>query len=277
VKAIEKTLLDTNLDKAMIAAAISLPSEAYLAEFMESINPEAIYSVRRFVRQSIAKQLKPLLLDQYQSNLEDGEYSIDAESIGKRALKNTCLSYLMELEDEEVMALCVRQFKSAHNMTDVIAALSCLVNIDSKERESAINTFYEKWKDEALVVDKWFNLQAMSRLPDTLEKVKILTGHPAFTLKNPNKVRALIGAFCNANHVRFHNENGEGYCFLADHVIALDKINPQVAARMSNAFTQWRKYEKGRQRKMKSQIERILEQEGLSRDVYEVMSKSLAS
>lgn len=276
IAAIEKTLSDKNLDKAMIAAAISLPSEAYLGEFMTDIDPEAIHMVRRFVRRSIAKRLKSTLLSQYNANHDTGEYKIDAESIGRRALKNVCLSYLMELNTDDIRALCVNQFESAHNMTDVIAALACLVNVDGPEKESALSAFYEKWQDESLVLDKWFNLQATSRLPDTLSKVKALTGHPAFTIKNPNKVRALIGAFCGANLARFHDESGEGYQFLADHVIKLDRINPQVAARMSNAFTQWRKYEKGRQRKMKNQIERILSQEGLSRDVYEVMSKSLA-
>lgn len=277
IKAVKKTLMDENLDKAMIAAAISLPSEAYLGEFMEAIDPAAIHAVRRFVRRSIAEKLKPILLDQYKVNQDDGEYKIDAESIGRRALKNTCLSYLMELDDKEITSLCVQQFETSNNMTDVIAALHCLVNVEGEEKDSALAAFYDKWKKDTLVVDKWFNLQATSRLPDTLSRVIALTDHPAFTIKNPNKVRALIGAFCNANLAQFHDESGAGYKFLADHVIELDRINPQVAARMSNAFTQWRKYEKGRQRKMKTQIERILAQDGLSRDVYEVMSKSTAS
>ncbi|WP_455218067.1 aminopeptidase N [Kaarinaea lacus] len=277
IQAIKKILLDEQLDRAMIAAAVSLPSEVYLGEFVEPIDPQAIHTVRRFVRHSIAERLKPILLDQYERNHDQGEYTIDAESIGRRALKNTCLSYLAELEDKDAVSLCVKQFETAHNMTDIIGALGCLVNIEGSEREAALETFYEKWQQEPLVLDKWFTLQAISRLPDTLSKVKELTGHPAFTIKNPNKVRALIGAFCNANPAQFHQDSGAGYQFLADHVIQLDKINPQVAARMSNAFTQWRKYEKTRQRKMKDQIERILGQEGISRDVYEVMSKSLAS
>jgi len=277
INAIEKTLTDQSLDKAMIAAAVSLPSEAYLGEFMDGIDPEAIHFVRRSVRRTLAERLKTTWLSQYQANHEDGDYKVDAESIGRRALKNTCLSYLMELEEGDIRTLCVTQFETADNMTDVISALACLVNIECPEKDAALITFYEKWQDEPLVLDKWFTLQATSRLPGTLNKVKALTGHPAFTIKNPNKVRALIGAFCGGNLAGFHVESGEGYEFLADKVIELDKINPQVAARMSNAFTQWRKYEKVRQKKMKGQIERILAQKGLSRDVYEVMSKSLGS
>jgi aminopeptidase N len=277
VAAVEKTLLDENLDKALIAAALKLPSEAYLGEFMTIIDPVALHEVRRFVRRSLAERLRSSFMARYQANISAAEYRIDAESIGQRALKNTCLSFLMELDDAETRTLCVSQFKAEHNMTDVMAALSCLVNTEGSEKETALAAFYDKWKTEPLVVDKWFNLQATSRLPDTLDKVVALIGHSAFTIKNPNKVRALIGAFCNANLVRFHADSGAGYTFLADHVLELDKLNPQVASRMSNAFSQWRKYDERRQALMKAQLERVLAEPGLSPDVFEVVSKSLAA
>jgi len=276
VSAIEKTLKDNVLDKALVAAAITLPSEGYLAEFMDEIDPVAIHEVRWFVRNSIAERLRPLLLEQYELNSDEGKYRIDAAAVGQRSLKNSCLAYLMTLNDADIISRCIQQFNQASNMTDVMAALTCLVNIEGEEKDTALNAFYDKWQNESLVVDKWFRLQATSRLPDTLDKVIALTEHPAFNLKNPNKVRALISSFCNANHVRFHDETGAGYQFLAEHVLALDKLNPQIAARMSNAFSQWRKYGRDRQDKMKSQMSRILGQEGLSRDVYEVISKSLS-
>ena len=276
VAAMEKTLLDTDLDKALIAAALSLPSEAYLGEFMDIIDPVALHEVRGFVRRSLAQRLQAALLSRYKENQCDGEYQVNAEAIGQRALKNICLSYLMELDDAGVRTQCVAQFAAGHNMTDVMVALSCLVNSDGDERETALSAFYAQWQDDPLVVDKWLTLQATSRLPGTLKNVQALAQHKAFSIKNPNKVRALIGAFCTGNPAQFHAADGAGYVFLADYVIELDKLNPQVAARISNVLSQWRRYDKKRQILMKTQMQRILAETGLSSDVYEVMSKSLA-
>ncbi len=276
ITAIEKTLSNDDLDAALVAAAITLPSEAYISGFLDMINPESVHAVHQFMLRTIAKKLKQGLLEKYFANNDDGEYLIDAQSIGRRVLKNTCLKYLMMLEDSEVIALCGQQFEAAHNMTDVIAALACLVNSDSTIKDNALSSFYNKWQKDTLVLDKWFSLQATSRLPGTLENVKALTQNTAFSIKNPNKVRSLIGAFCNANPVRFHDISGNGYKFLADNIIKLDSLNPQVAARMSNAFSQWRSYDEGLQKKMRDQMERIIGEKGLSRDVYEVMSKSLS-
>jgi aminopeptidase N len=277
VVAIEKTLTDERLDKALIAAALSLPSEAYLGEFVTVIDPQALHAARCFVLRAMAEALREPLSKVYAANMETGDYRVDAESIGRRALKNICLSYLMELDDAAVRAQCVTQFSSANNMTDVMVALSCLVNTAGKERAEALSAFYTKWQGEPLVVDKWLGLQATSRLPGALANVQALTQHPAFSIKNPNKVRALIGAFCNGNPAQFHARDGGGYAFLAEHVIALDALNPQVAARLSNAFSQWRRYDEQRQELMKQQMERVLATPGLSRDVYEVLSKSLAN
>ncbi|MCF6256928.1 MAG: aminopeptidase N [Gammaproteobacteria bacterium] len=276
VAAMEKTLLDTELDKALVAAALSLPSEVYLGEFMAVIDPVALHEVRCFVRRSLAQRLQSALLSRYKENQNDGEYRVDAEAIGQRALKNICLSYLMALNDADVRVQCVAQFEAAHNMTDVMVALSCLVNSEGDEREKALSAFYTKWQGDPLVVDKWLTLQATSRLPGALKNVQALIEHKAFSIKNPNKVRALIGAFCTGNPAQFHAIEGTGYVFLADHIIALDKLNPQVAARISNVLSQWRRYDQKRQKLMKVQMQRVLAEPGLSRDVYEVMSKSLA-
>lgn len=277
VQAIEKTLTDTRLDKALIAAAMTLPSETYLSEFMRPIDPVAIHQARRFVMASLAQMLRPLLLVCYQANGQAGEYRLDADAIGRRALKNCCLSYLAALDDDEARKLCMAQFLAGENMTDVIAALGCLVNSEGPQRADALAAFYTSWKDDTLVVDKWLRLQAMCRLSDTLEHVKGLTRHPAFILKNPNKVRSLIGAFCAGNQSAFHALDGSGYRFLSDYVQKLDILNPQLAARMCNAFTQWQRYDVDRQQLMKEELERIQQTEGLSRDVFEVISKSLGT
>jgi aminopeptidase N len=161
-------------------------------------------------------------------------------------------------------------------MTDVSAALHCLANSEAPEREEALEAFYRKWQHDPLVMDKWFTLQATSKRPDTLEQVKRLMDHPAFNIKNPNKVRALIGAFCHGNPARFHDRSGAGYVFHGDQVLALDSLNPQVAARLLGAATRWRKYDEERQKMMRAQLERIVAAPGISRDVYEIASKSLA-
>jgi aminopeptidase N len=276
IAAMEKILLDKQLDKALVAAALTLPSEVYLGEFVTIIDPVALHEVRRFVRRTLAGRLRDALLKTYEENQGEAEFRVDAEAIGQRALKNICLSYLMELEDAELRAQCVAQFDAGHNMTDVMAALSALVNSEGDEREVALSAFYAQWQGDPLVVDKWLSLQATSRLAGALHNVKKLTEHTAFTIKNPNKVRALIGAFCAGNPAQFHALDGSGYEFLADYVIALDKLNAQVAARMSNALSQWRRYDESRQALMKAQLQRVLAEPGLSRDVYEVMTKSLA-
>ncbi len=276
VAAMKKILVASTLDKALIAAALSLPSEVYLGEFMDVVDPVALHEVRRFVQRRLAQCLQVALVSRYAENQYDGEYKVDAEAIGQRALKNICLFYLMQLDDVDVRAQCAAQFEAGQNMTDVMIALRCLVNSKGSERERALSAFYAQWQNDPLVVDKWFTLQATSCLPGALKNVQALTQHKAFSIKNPNKVRALIGAFCTGNPAQFHAEDGAGYVFLADYVIELDKLNPQVAARMSNVLSQWKRYDEERQKLMKTQMQRVLKEPGLSRDVYEVMSKSLA-
>jgi aminopeptidase N len=182
----------------------------------------------------------------------------------------------MTLEEREIVGRCFDQFSGGDNMTDVAAALTCLANSESPEREEALEAFSQKWRNDPLVMDKWFTLQATSKRPDTLEKVKRLMEHPTFNIKNPNKVRALIGAFFHGNPARFHDRSGDGYAFHGDQVLGIDSLNPQVAARLLGAITRWRKYDETRQGMMKAQLERIAAAPGISRDVYEIASKSLA-
>jgi aminopeptidase N len=170
----------------------------------------------------------------------------------------------------------MQQYQTGNNMTDVIMALSLLTDSDSEEKTQALEDFYNRWKEDALVIDKWFSIQATSRLPGTLSQVKALTEHEAFNIKNPNKVRSLITAFCSGNAAQFHDISGEGYRFGADYVLQLDTLNPQISARLVGVFTLWRKYDEQRQKLMKAELERIAAKDDLSKDVYEIVSKNLA-
>lgn len=274
--AFRKILESSIPDKSFQAFALMLPAETYIAGFMDVIDPDAIHEARRFVQRMLAAELKQTFLAVYYTSQDPGPYRIDQEAVGRRSIKNTCLAYLMELNEPGVRKLCIEQFRDAGNMTDMMASLAALANTDCPERQQALEAFYKKWKDDQLVMDKWLSIQAVSHLPDTLEVVKKLMTHPAFSLKNPNKVRALIGAFTQANSVRFHDRTGEGYVFLADNVLALDSLNPQIAARLISPFTIWKRYDEERKALMRAQLERILKSAKLSRDVYEIVSKSLA-
>ncbi|MDA8423094.1 MAG: aminopeptidase N [Nitrospiraceae bacterium] len=275
VCAFGKTLGSNMPDKAFQAFALSLPAETYLADFMDVIDPAAVHETRRFVQKTLATELKETFHAVYYTNQDSGPYRVDQESIGRRSLKNTCLSYLMGLDEPGVRRLCTEQYRTAGNMTDVMASLANLANADCPERVDALTDFHEKWKDDPLVMDKWLSIQALSRLPDTLDIVKALTKHPSFNIRNPNKVRALIGAFA-ANSIRFHERDGKGYLFLADQVLAIDPMNPQIAARLVSAFTLWKRYDEKRKAQMKAQLERIAKTPKLSKDVHEIVTKSLA-
>ena len=259
-------------DHAFVAETLALPAEAFLAEQLEVVDPDALHEARNTLRRRIAKALEPELTATYRALQSDAPYAPDPASVGRRALKNLCLGYLAELG---FSALADEQFRRADNMTDAMAALGCLANADCAEREPALQAFYDKWRNEPLVVDKWLAVQSMSRLPGTLARVRQLLGHPAFDIKVPNKVYALVRAFA-ANHVRFHAADGSGYAFIAERVLELDRLNPQVAARMARAFDRWRKFDAGRQELARRQLERIRDAAGLSRDVAEIVSKSLA-
>ena len=277
VEAFGRVLATAQNDPAFAAEALSLPSEIYLAEQMDVVDPDAIHAVRTRVVRRVAEMLQDELLAAYRLESSAGAYSPDAVSAGKRALRNVCLAYLMETGTQQACDLVSAQFNGADNMTDASAALTVLADFDCGERSRALESFYERWKDEPLVIDKWLRVQAMSRLPGTLAEVKRLTRHPAFSIRNPNKVYALIGGFSAGNPVRFNAADGSGYAFLADQVIALDALNPQVAARMARGFDRWRKLDVGRQQHARAALERIRATPGLSKDVAEIVTKGLQS
>jgi aminopeptidase N len=259
-------------DPAFAAEALNLPAETFLAEQLDLVDPDALHEARNRLRRELARALKQDLLSRYRDLEGKGPYSPDAVSAGKRALRNLCLAYLVETGDSP---LAYAQFRTADNMTDAMAALTSLANVDCPERQPALDAFYERWQHEPLVVDKWLAVQASSRLPGTLARVGELLSHPAFDIKVPNKVYALIRAFA-ANHVRFHAGDGSGYAFLADQVIALNALNPQVAARMARGFDRWKKFDARRQAHARSALQRISDTRDLTRDVAEIVTKALA-
>ncbi|HSD44377.1 MAG TPA: aminopeptidase N [Burkholderiales bacterium] len=275
VDAVGRVLADGARDPAFAAEALVLPSEPYVAEQLEVVDPDAIHAARNALRRAVARVLRAELIAAYRSLEVTGPYSPDAQSAGRRALRNMALGYLMELGDPEIEALCTTQFDRANNMTDRMAALGALANSDAGAREAALERFYAEWKHEPLVVDKWLTVQAASRRGDTLARVKTLLAHEAFDIRNPNKVYALIRSFC-ANHVRFHAADGGGYAFAAERVLELDPLNPQIAARLTRAFDRWRKFDAGRQAQARAALERIGSASNLSKDVAEVVTKALA-
>jgi len=268
-----EALFSEPMEETLLADMLVLPSESYLATLMPVVEVEAIHHVRDFLKTSLAKQLREIFFAAYQEEFDFKPYSLD--DMGKRRLKNICLGYLMQVGDEDIQDTCLNQFERAGNMTDQLAAFAAFVNNEGHFRAAAIEDFYQQWQHDHLVIDKWFSLQAQSPLPDVLTCVKKLAQHPDFNLKKPNRVRALVGAFAMGNHYYFHAASGEGYHFLSDMVIALDTLNPQVAARLVEPLTHWRKYDKQRQALMREALEKIKNKSDLSRDVYEIVTKSL--
>ena len=268
-------LLDESLDKEFRSLALRLPSESYIADQCDVVDVDAIHSAREFIANTLATELYVDWLNVYLTNVTEDKYVFNADAMAKRSLKNLCLNYLMRTETEEAIDLCARQFAQSNNMTDQFSALAILSNHDIYERQHALETFYGEWKHDNQVVEKWLNIQATSIIPDTLDHVKALMEHEAFSMSNPNKVRSLIGRFCMGNIKQFHAADGSGYEFLADNVIELDKRNPQIAARLVQAMIQWRRYDEDRQVLMKTQLERIKEQKTVSKDVFEVVSKGM--
>ncbi|WP_168013573.1 aminopeptidase N [Halomonas salinarum] len=263
-------------DKAVLAEMLTLPSEAYIAEQQPMVDVDAIHSARTFVKQSLAVALRDEFMSVYRANQLDAPYAPEPEQIAARSLKNVALSYLVAIEDEEALALAQAQFDADHNMTDVRTALTLLTHSTRSDlADPALRAFGEKWARDPLVMDQWFSLQVTRPQADALERVKFLMEHPKFSLKNPNKVRALIGAF-TGNRVNFHRLDGEGYKLLADVVIELNRLNPEIAARMVTPLTRWQRFDEARQALMKAELERI-RAEDLSPNVYEVVEKALAN
>jgi aminopeptidase N len=275
VAAMRQTLADAEGDPAFAAEALCLPSEASLADEMQVVDVVAIHAARESARAGLGDALRAPFEAAYHELAYPGPYRIDPGSIGRRALRNVCLSYIAAGDRHEGARIAKAQLDAGANMTDVLAALGVLVDIDCPERTAALAAFYERWQDDPLVADKWFAMQARSSLPGTIEAVRRLAQHPAFTRTNPNRVRALVGAFAQGNQLYFHDASGEGYAFLAEEVVALDKPNPTTAARLVQPLGQWRRYDAARQSLMRAQLDRILATPGLSPNTYEMVSKSV--
>ncbi|MDX5370824.1 MAG: aminopeptidase N [Pseudomonadaceae bacterium] len=280
VTALRSVLENDSLDQAMVAEMLSLPGEGYLTEISDVADVEAIHAAREFARAQLAEALFEPLWARYQANREvsrNTPYVAESTHFARRSLQNIALSYLMLTGKPEVLAATLEQYEVCDNMTERLAALAVLVNSSFEaEKAEALKAFAEHFKDNALVMDQWFSVQAACTLPGGLARVQALMQHPAFTMKNPNKVRALIGAFAGQNLVNFHAPDGSGYRFLADQVISLNATNPQIASRQLGPLTRWRKYDTSRQALMRGELERILASGELSSDVFEVVSKSLA-
>ena len=274
--AMGKMLSDDTLDPAFREQALLLPSETMVAEQIAVVDPLAIHLARQFVRANIGARLREQLLAQYHANATPGEYSPDALSIGKRALKNLCLAYLTAAQDEEGIRLAQDQFENAGNMTDRVAALSAMIHARVPAVDAALQRFYDEFEDEALVIDKWFAMQASSATSD-VAAVRELMRHPAFNLRNPNRARSLVSSFCANNPVQFHAPDGSGYAFWAEQVITLDGLNPQVASRLARAMDRWRRYTPALQEQMKKALQQVAGQQRLSNDVREVVGKALAN
>jgi aminopeptidase N len=275
LEAVGRMLSDGAKDPAFAAECLQPPSEGYLAECMEVADPDAIHRARMRLMREAALKFRTRFEGAFRHFTVQGAYSPDAASAGRRALRNAALAYLGLIDDATTRALAFLEFRRAENMTDAMAALACLVNSAGPERERALGMFHEKWKDEALVVDKWFRVQATSCLPGTLERVKALAAHPDFDLRNPNRARALLHAFALDNPLHFHAADGSGYRWVAEQVVALDRLNPQVASRLARAFDRWRKYDAGRQAHARAALESIRAAEGLSGNVAEVVGRAL--
>ena len=272
-------LKQDDLDPAMLAEFLALPSTGYIIEQYEQADPLAIHQAREHVSNQLAFALKEPMLARYQAlrkvSLET-PYVAQADDFARRRLQNMLLAYLMRTEDLDVLDECVDQFGVSDNMTERLAALASLVNSPfTDEAEQALESFVDKFADDPLVMDQWFSVQAASVLPDGLERVEHLLHHPAFSIKNPNKVRAVVGAFSMHNTPNFHAVDGSGYAFLADKVIELDALNPQMAARMLSPLTRWQRFDLHQQEMMQRQLKRIKNSGELSADLFEVLEKSL--
>ncbi|MGE5097408.1 MAG: aminopeptidase N [Betaproteobacteria bacterium] len=276
VRAIARTLADAARDPAFTAECLQLPAESYIAELMDVADPAAVHRARLGLVRHVATRLRRELEDAIDTFAVPGPYSPDAASSGRRAVRNAALTYVCTIDDEAARSLAFEQFERAENMTDSMAALSCLANSEGPQRDEALARFERRWKDEALVMDKWFRVQAISRAADTPARVRALEKHPGFDLRNPNRARSLLHAFAQENPLHFHAEDGSGYRWIAEQVVALDRLNPQVASRLARAFDRWRKYDEIRQAYARAALEFIRGSQGLSSNVAEVVSRALA-
>ncbi|MEO7054953.1 MAG: DUF3458 domain-containing protein, partial [Rhizomicrobium sp.] len=259
-------------DPAFAAQMLMPPTESEIAAKRSPADPDAIHAARVTLVRAVAQAHGSAMADLYEHMRDADDFSPDAKSAGRRALRNACLRYLTAADDEAAAGLADAHYCTADNMTDMIAGLAALTRMESPLRDKAFTHFHDRFRNDPLVLDKWMSLQAGAPLPDTVASVRALMKHPAFDMKNPNRVRALIGAF-SANHLRFHDKTGAGYRLLGEVIRTLDPMNPQVAARLAGAFETWRRYDTNRQAAMRTQLEAILAQKGISPNLFEVATK----
>jgi len=277
IEALAAVLAEPALEPAFVAQMLAVPTEADIArEIGRDVDPDAILAARGALRAAIGAALAPALRDAYRRFADSGPYSPDAASAGRRSCKNIALDLLAASGSSAAIALAARQYQTADNMTDRMAAMTTLSLHPVAERQAAIDDFYRRYESDPLVIDKWFALQAAIPEAATLDRVRELTRHPAFSLRNPNRVRALIAAFAQANQTQFNRADGLGYAFIADQVLALDGANPQVASRLMTAFKSWRALEPGRRGKAEAELRRVAAAPALSTDVRDIVERSLA-
>ena len=275
IKAIGLVLAKAEADPAFAAQMLMPPTENELATKKTPADPDAIHVARLTLVKAIALAHRDRLAQLYEHMRDAGDFSPDAASAGRRALRNACLRYLTAEDDEAAAGLADAHYRSADNMTDMIAGLAALTRMESPLRDAAFTHFHDRFKNDPLVLDKWMGLQAGSPLPETVSSVQALMKHPAFDIKNPNRVRALIGAF-GGNHLRFHSADGNGYRLVGQVIRTLDPMNPQVAARLAGAFESWKRYDAGRQALMKAELEAIHALKPISPNLFEITGKMLA-
>ena len=276
LEALAAILDDTSLEPAFVSLALTLPSEADIArEIARDVDPDAIFVARSALRDAAGQHLATALQDRYRALTDAGPYRPDAAGAGRRALHNTCLDLMVAARAPGAVALAAQQYRDADNMTDRMAALTALSQRDVPERAAALDDLYERYRDNALVVDKWLSLQASIPEPATPARVMALTAHPAFSMRNPNRVRALFGSFAMSNQTQLNRPDGLGYDLLTDTVLVLDKKNPQVAARLLTALKSWRVLESGRRAQAEKALRRVAAQPSLSRDVADIVSRAL--
>jgi aminopeptidase N len=283
IDAFAAILDDKSLEPAFVALALTLPGETDIASEINDIDtekfgidPDAIHATRDALRAAIGDKLGVMLTETYQRMIVPGPYSPAAKDAGRRSLRNVALDLVAATGAPGAIARAARQYNASDNMTDRMAALATLSLHPGPERERTLADFYARYASDALVIDKWFALQAITPQPDTLDRVRALTAHPGFSFANPNRVRALVGAFA-ANPTQFNRADGTGYGFIADTLLALDPKNPQLAARLATAFRTWRTLERGRRGKAESALQRVKAAPNLSRDLADIVERALAA
>jgi aminopeptidase N len=275
--ALAAILDDASLEPAFVALALTMPGEADIArEIGRDVDPDAIHAARTALRTAIGDRLGTALMATYRRMEDRGPYRPDAASAGQRSLRHLCLDLMAAAGRPEAIATAVEQYRAADNMTDRLAALTTLALSAPAERTAALDDFFARYRDDPLIVDKWFTLQATIPEPATLDNVKALTQHPAFSFANPNRLRSLVHAFALANQKEFNRADGAGYDFIVETVLALDQKNPQVAARLLSSLKSWRVLEAGRRTKAEAALRRVAQAPGLSPDVGDIVRRALA-